>query len=326
MGRRRSGVGILPVAWSTPLITAGLGSAKRRFTSGQQRLGEGPALVELAGQPALDHGHEPLGGDVGRGGDGARPAHEHGRVQVGVVAAEDGEPSRGAPASTSRVSRSMLPTACFTPAMLGVAGQRQQRRRPERPPGAVGDVVDDERDGAGGGHRLEVLDDPGLRRPHVVRHHRQGGGQRRSARRGPGRPPRRRRCCWSPPRRSAAPTARAQALAQTSMTACFSSCSSAAASRWCPSATMPAAPASRNPWARRLQRLHRDAAVSPERRDGGDIHPPQIQLARHTRKGTLPLLGPRPRPSRPGVKPAGGRPVSGLGGRSGRASVRSACR
>ena len=42
----------------------------------------------------------------------------------------------------------------------------------------------------------------------------------------------------------------------------------------------------------RLQRLERDAAVPPERRDGGDIHPPQIQLARHTRKGTLPALPP----------------------------------
>src|SRR5437588_1574557 len=34
MGRRSSGLGIFPVAWSTPLITAGLGSATRRFTSG----------------------------------------------------------------------------------------------------------------------------------------------------------------------------------------------------------------------------------------------------------------------------------------------------
>ena len=63
-GSRTSGVGMRPWAWSTPLKTDGFGSAKHGLHDRQQRLGVGAAVVDLAREPALDHGDEALGAHV----------------------------------------------------------------------------------------------------------------------------------------------------------------------------------------------------------------------------------------------------------------------
>ena len=49
------------------------------------------ALVDLAGETALDHGDEPLGADVRRRADRAGAAHEHEREEERVLATEHRE-------------------------------------------------------------------------------------------------------------------------------------------------------------------------------------------------------------------------------------------
>ena len=90
----------------------------------------------------------------------------------------------GASASTRSVAMSIPFTACLTPTMLGVDASSSMPSGSSTLPGARRDVVEDDRHRARRRHRLEVRDDPGLRRAHVVRHHdqrvRRGGhvGQR----------------------------------------------------------------------------------------------------------------------------------------------------
>ena len=86
-----------PWACSTPLNTAGFGSAKQRLRHGQQRLGVGAALVDLAREPALDHRDEPLGAHVRRWRRWRRrrPCSTSGNRNVSV-AAEHREPVDGA--------------------------------------------------------------------------------------------------------------------------------------------------------------------------------------------------------------------------------------
>ena len=61
--------------------------------------------------------------------------------------------------------------------MFGIGGELQQGVGTEPAAGPVRDVVGDDRQRAGRGDGAEVVDDPGLRRPGVVRHHdEQGGG------------------------------------------------------------------------------------------------------------------------------------------------------
>ena len=140
-------------------------------------------LVDLPGEPALDHRDEPLGAHVGAGADGAGAAQEHEREQERVRPAEDGEPvdGVGAPEELERVvveaGRGLL-----DPGEVRRARELVQVPRAQVPTGSGGDVVDDERHGAHLGHCLEVSDDPGLRRTHVVRHHDQRRDERRRTR------------------------------------------------------------------------------------------------------------------------------------------------
>ncbi len=68
------------------------------------------------------------------------------------------------------------------PGDVGMAGELQHAGRAEVAAGADRDVVDDDRDRAGGRHRPEVGDDAGLGGPDVVRHHDEGGGEGGGAR------------------------------------------------------------------------------------------------------------------------------------------------
>ncbi len=76
----------------------------------------------------------------------------------------------GASASTRSVSTSSVGTACLTPAIFGMRGERQYRVGAEAAPGPGRDVVEDDRHRARVGHGFEVGDDSRFRRPHVVRH------------------------------------------------------------------------------------------------------------------------------------------------------------
>ena len=127
-------------------------------------------VVDLAGEPAFGEGDEPLGAHVGRGADRAGATHQDGGEEERVVAAEHREVARRAGEDLERVGIERADRLLHA-GDVGRVRQLQHARRPEVAPGAHGDVVDDDGNRAGGGHRFEVRDHAGFRRAHVVRHH-----------------------------------------------------------------------------------------------------------------------------------------------------------
>ena len=180
-GSRTSGVGMRPCAWSTPLNTDGFGSAKQACTTGSSASACARPSSTLPASP-----HSIIATK--------RSVHTCAAAQIApappisTVGKRNGssppstEKSRGAPARISSVSASSAPTACFTPDDVGVPRELEHPRRPEVAAGADGDVVDDDRHRARRGDRLEVRDDAGFRRAHVVRHDDERGDERRRAR------------------------------------------------------------------------------------------------------------------------------------------------
>ena len=107
---------------------------------GQQRLGVGAAVFDLAREPALDHRDEPVGAQVRGRRDRADRAHAHEREQQRVLAAEHAEAVR---------ARRRAPRACRRRAWRRPASRRrcsaprelEQTRRAEVATGAGRDVV-----------------------------------------------------------------------------------------------------------------------------------------------------------------------------------------
>ena len=153
-GSRTSGVGIRPWAWSTPLNTAGLGSAKHGLHHREQRLGVGAAVVDLAREPALDHRDEALGAQVRRRADRAGAAHEH-ESGTGTVSSPPSTENvaRRAGEDLERVGVERADAPASRPAMFGVLRELEHARGAEVAAGADRDVVDDDRHRARGGDR-----------------------------------------------------------------------------------------------------------------------------------------------------------------------------
>ena len=158
------------------------------------------------------------------------------------------------------------------PGDVGVLRELEHARGPEVAAGADGDVVDHDRHRARGGDRLEVRDDAGLRRAHVVRARRSAWRRARACRRSAstaaiglrgavgaraddqlraalGADRARTRRSPRAARRRRAPTTR----------------------RWCRGRRCPAQPASRYSWQRRVDRVEGDRAVGRERGDERDV-------------------------------------------------------
>ena len=153
---RRSGVAIRPWACSTPLNTAGFGSAKPARTTGSSASAWARPSSSLPGEPALDHRDEPLGARRAPTREivPAAPMHMSGNsiVSSPPSTAERRAALRRAPGACRRRASA---TACFTPAMFGCAASSSIDVGAEAAPGPGRDVVEDDR------HRARVGD--GLR-------------------------------------------------------------------------------------------------------------------------------------------------------------------
>ena len=115
--------------------------------------------------------------------DRAGATHEHGGEQERVVAAEHREVAGRVGEDLERVGVERAHRLLHAHD-VGMVGELEHARGPEVAAGADRDVVDDHRHRARVGDRPEVRDDPGFRRPHVVRHDDERGGERGRAREG----------------------------------------------------------------------------------------------------------------------------------------------
>ena len=250
IGSRRSGVAMRPWACSTPLKTAGLGSAKPARTTGSSASACARPSSSLPGEPALDHRDDALGADVRRRRDRAGAAHAHDREQDRILAAEHREPARrfGEHLQRVGVERADRLLHAGDVRMRGELEQRSRRRGRAR---------------CGTGC-CRARSAPGSRRrpPACARRCRLRTAARSTARRRARRRRRRSsatafvaaivvRVLLVPVPTISGACAAAHARAHASMTARFSSSSSALASPVVPSATMPVAPAARYSWHRR---------------------------------------------------------------------------
>ena len=141
-GRRTSGVGMRPCACSTPLNTAGFGSAKPACTTGSSASAWARPSSTL---PARPHSIIATNRSVhtwAAARDRARAAHEHGREEERVLAAEHGE-ARAArrPGSRACRRRARRPPASRR-RCSGVRASSSTPRGAEVAAGADRDVVD----------------------------------------------------------------------------------------------------------------------------------------------------------------------------------------
>ncbi len=108
---------------------------------GEERLGVGTAVVDLAREPAVGHGDEALGAHVRAGTDRAGAPHQHGGEEERVVAAEHGEVARRAGEDLERVGVERA-DGLLHPGDVGVRGELEHPGGPEVASGADRDVVD----------------------------------------------------------------------------------------------------------------------------------------------------------------------------------------
>ena len=169
-GRRTSGVGIRPWAWSTALNTAGFGSANSDCTTGSSASACARPSSTL---PASPHSIIETNRSVHTWADAQivpRAAHEHDREQERVLATEHREVGGRAPQQLERVEVEAGGRLLDARRCSGARAASSTPGGREVAAGAERDVVEHHRHRRRVGHGAEVGDDAGLGRPHVIRH------------------------------------------------------------------------------------------------------------------------------------------------------------
>ena len=129
----------------------------------------GGAVAPQPGQPGeLTRPH------VRRGQDRAVGAEREQRGDVEVIAAEDAEAGRPASHHRDRILVDR-PGRVLHAGDAGHLGEPPHGRPAHGLPGAIRNVIDEQRNGAASGQCPEMLEHSGLARTAVVRHHRQRG-------------------------------------------------------------------------------------------------------------------------------------------------------